>query len=142
MSYEEKNTWSLGIIAVLGYAAYLVMAFLVGDGPLDPDTYMWPMVWAIGGGIVAGIVAGILIGMASGGSMRRGATMIDRRDREIGWAGSRVGNSLIVIGGIGALILCFVDAPHVLIANTLYLGFVLAAILETTTKIVIYRRGF
>ena len=73
MSYEEKNTWSLGIIAVLGYAAYLVMAFLVGDGPLDPDTYMWPMVWAIGGGIVAGIVAGILIGSWWASSFRPSA---------------------------------------------------------------------
>lgn len=137
MSYEEKNTWAFGVIAALGYVVYLVWSFAAGGGPLDPSTYVWPMVWAIGVGIAAGILAGIVIG-ASGG---RGGGRVDQRDKEIGWLGARVGNSFIVIGGVAALILCFVQAPHAYIANALYLCFVLAAILESVAKLVAYRRG-
>lgn len=135
MSYEEKNTWAFGVIAPVGYVAYLVLAFVFGGGPLDAGTYVWPMVWAIGGAIVAGIVAGIVIGMA-------GPRRIDQRDREIGWLGERVGNSLIVIGGIVAIILCFIEAPQVYIANVLYLCFVLAAMLQAAAKLAAYREGF
>lgn len=135
MSYEEKNTWAFGAIAPVGYVVYLVLAYLAGSGPLDAETYVWPMVWAIVGAITAGILAGIVIGMA-------GARRVDRRDKEIGWLGSRVGNSFIAIGGVAALILCFVEAPHVYIANALYLCFVLAAMLQAATKLAAYQRGF
>ena len=47
MSYEEKNTWAFGLIAPLGYAVYIALTFLVGDGPLDASSYMWPMLWAM-----------------------------------------------------------------------------------------------
>lgn len=135
MSYEEKNTWTFGVIAVVGYAAYLVLAYLAGNGPLDAATYAWPMVWAVAGAIVTGILAGMVIGMA-------GARRVDRRDKEIGWLGERVGGAFTVIGGVAALILCFVEAPQVYIANVLYLCFVLAALLQSATKLVVYRRGF
>lgn len=135
MSYEERNTWAFGAIAPVGYVAYLVLADLVGSGPLDAETYVWPMVWAIIAAIVAGILAGIVLGMA-------GSRRVDQRDKEIGWLGSRVGNSFIVIGGVVALILCFVEAPHVYIANVLYLCFVIAAMLQSATRIAAYRRGF
>lgn len=142
MSHEEKNTWAFGLIAPLGYLAYVAMAYVVGDGPLDASSYVWPMVWAIIGAIVAGILAGIVIGIAGGVSGEKGAGRVDLRDKEIGWLGARVGNWLIEVGGVAALILCFVRAPHVYIANALYLAFVLAAMLQSITKLVAYRRGF
>lgn len=142
MSHEEKTTWALAVIAPAGYAAYLALAYLVGDGPLDPSTYVWPMVWAVLGAIVVGILVGIVIGIAAGASPHGDASRIDVRDKEIASLGSRVGNSFIVVGGMGALVLCFVQAHQVYIANTLYLCFVLAAILQSVTKLVTYRRGF
>lgn len=142
MSYEEKNTWAFAIIAPVGYAVYLMLASLAGAGPLDPSTYVLPMVWATVGAIVAGILAGIVIGMTGGRSSHGTARKTDIRDKEIGWLGSRVGNSFIVIGGVGAMILCFVQAPQVYIANAIYLCFVLAAILQSVAKLVTYRRGF
>lgn len=138
MSYEEKNTWAFGVIALVGYLVYLVLTFVMGDGPFDPDGYVGAMIWSIGGAIVAGILAGIVIAIAGG----KGGGRIDQRDREIGWLGERVGNSLSVIAGIAALILCFVQAPHPFIANTLYLGFVLAGIVQAMTKLAAYRQGF
>lgn len=134
MSYEERSTWAFIVIAPIGYALYLVLSYATGGGPTDADTYVWPMVCAIAGGILAGILSGILIGMA-------GTRRVDQRDKEIGWFGSRIGNVLIVLGGVSALVLCFIEAPHVYIANVLYLGFVLAAILQSAAKLVAYRRG-
>ncbi|WP_336652099.1 MULTISPECIES: hypothetical protein [unclassified Leucobacter] len=142
MSHEEKNTWAFGIIAPLGFVAYLTLSYINGDGPLDPKGYLWPMIWSIIGAIVAGILAGIVIGIVDGTSGLRGAGRVDRRDKEIGWLGDRVGNSFITIGGSGAIVLCFIEAPHVYIANALYLCFILAAILQTITKLIAYRRGF
>lgn len=141
MSYEEKNTWAFGIIAVLGYLTYLVLTFVVGGGPLDGSTYLWPMVGTIGGAIVVGILAGIAIGIGDGIAGDKNPGKVDQRDREITWFGERVGNSMIVIGGIVALVLCFVQAPHVWIANVLFLGFVLGAILQTMAKLGAYHRG-
>ena len=138
MSYEEKNSWAYGVIAPVGYTVYLILAFATGDGPFGATSYIWPMVGTILGAIVAGILVGIVLGIAN----PKEAGKADQRDREIGWLGDRVGNSLVVVGGVGALILCFVQAPHAYIANLLYLCFVLSAILQTVTRLVAYRRGF
>lgn len=141
MSYEEKNTWAFGIIAVLGYAVYLALTFILGGGPLDGATYIWPMIGTIGGAIVAGILAGIAIGIRDGIAGDKHPGKVDQRDREITWFGERVGNSMVVIAGIAALILSFVQAPHPWIANVLFLGFVLAAVLQTMAKLGAYHRG-
>ena len=137
MSYEEKYTWMFGALAPVGYVAYLILAFAFGDGPLGETSYIWPMAGTILGSIVVGIVAGIVLGILN----PKEAGKVDQRDREITWFGERIGNSFIVIGGVAALILCFVQAPHSWIANAVYLGFVLSAILTSIAKLVAYRRG-
>ena len=137
MSFEEKNTWVFGFIAITGYSVYLVLLFSgLGDRPLAEADYVWPMVGSILGAIVAGILLGIILGIASGSGGKS-----DQRDKQIGRFGEQVGNSFVVIGGIGALILCFISAPHFWIANLLYLCFVLSGILSTIAKLFAYRRG-
>lgn len=138
MSHEEKFTWVFGVIAPVGYLVYLILTFTTGGGPLDGDGYVWPMVGTILGAIVVGILSGIVLGILN----PKDAGKSDQRDKEINWFGERVGNSFVVIGGVTALILCFVQAPHAWIANVLYLGFVLSAILSTMAKLSAYRRGF
>lgn len=138
MSYEEKNTWAFGVIAVLGYGVYLALSFAVGDGPLDATTYVWPMVGTIGGAIVVGILTGIVLGIAG----PKDARTSDQRDREISWFGERAGNSIVVIGGVVALVMCFVQAPQVWIANVLYLAFVVSGVLGALVKLSAYHRGF
>jgi len=136
MSYEEKNAWVFGVIAPVGYLVYLALAFSQG-GPLSETGYIWPMVATILGAIVVGILGGIVLGILN----PKEAGKSDQRDKQIGRFGEQAGNSFIVIGGVGALVLCFVQAPHSYIANLLYLGFVLAAIVQTIAKLVAYRRG-
>jgi hypothetical protein len=142
MSYHEKNTWAFGVVAPLGYLIYLAVTFVTGDGPLDGQNYVWPMIGTIAGAIVVGILTGIVLGIYAGVRGDKMASIADQRDTEINWFGERIGGSMIAIGGIVALVLCFVEAPHAYIANVLFLGFVLSAVLQAAAKLAAYRKGF
>ena len=138
MSFDEKNTWIFGVIAVLGYATYLVLVFSqLGERPLADADYVAPMLGTILGGIVAGILGAIALGLVN----PKEAGKSDRRDKQIEHFGDRVGNSFIVLAAIGAMILAWLQAGHFWIANLLYLGFILAAILSSVARLVAYRRG-
>ena len=139
MSYEEKGVWVFLVIAVAGYGVYLglVLPQLAAAASVDEVDWVVPMLWTIGGAIVAAIVGRILVEIVSPSDSTRG----DVRDKEIDRLGERVGNSFIVIGGVGALVLAMLDADVFWIANVLYLGFVLAGILASITKLVAYRKG-
>ena len=138
MSFDEKNTWVFGFIALAGYATYLVLLFTqLGDRPLWEADYVWPMVGSILGAIAAGILGGIVLGILN----PKEAGKSDQRDKQIYRFGEQVGNSLVVIGGIGALLLCFFEVPHFWIANLLYLCFVLSGILSAMARLSAYHRG-
>lgn len=143
VSFEEKGVWILLTVAVGAYAVYLFL--ILGGSPEVPLTereFAIPMLWTIGGAIVAGIVLTILTGIITGIISRRGdVDKKDARDRQIEHFGERVGQSFVVIGGVGALLLAMVEAPYFWIANALYLGFVLSGILGGIAKLVAYRRG-
>ncbi|GAB2857761.1 hypothetical protein [Lentzea nigeriaca] len=138
MAYEEKRAWALAIIAVVGYAVYVLLVLGRADGrPLAEVPYAGAMLWTIGLGIVAGIVSGIWFGIAA----RDDGLQSDERDREIGRFGEHIGQSFVAIGGVSAMALAMVEAAHFWIANVLYLCFVLSAVLGSMAKISAYRRG-
>lgn len=138
VSFDEKNTWLFGVIAVAGYATYLVLLFTqLGDRPLAEADYVWPMVGTILGAIVVGILGGIVLGILNPKDARKS----DVRDRQVYRFGEQVGNSIVVIGGIAALVLCFFEVPHFWIANLLYLAFVLSGILSVLARLGAYHRG-
>ena len=134
MSYEERVAWVQGIIAVVGYAVYLVIVLgRSAQTPLPQTPYVDVLLWTIGAGIVAGIVCGILVGLPG----RRS----DVRDKQIYRRGDAVGQSFVVIGALAALVLALLEADWFWIANVLYLCFVLSAVLGWIAKAVMYRRG-
>jgi uncharacterized membrane protein (DUF485 family) len=139
MSSQERYAWILGIVAVVGYAVYLVL-LTAQDGPLTERPYQPIMLWTIAGGILAGIVVNIVAGILAG-FVSRDAGRVDQRDRQIARFGEYVGQAFVVAGGVSALLLALVEADHFWIANVLYLSFVLSAILASVIKIVGYRRG-
>ena len=97
MAFEEKQAWALGVIAVVGYAVYVVLVLNGAAGrPLVEAPYVGAMLWTILFGIVAGIVSGIWFGIAS----RNDGLQADERDREIGRFGDHIGQSFVVIGGV------------------------------------------
>lgn len=137
MSYLEKNTWAYAVIAVVGYGLYLaVVLSRAGAVPLTEVAYVGPMLATIGGAVVAGIVLGIVLGATS-----PDRTVTDERERRIDQLGERVGQSFLVLGGLGALVLAVVEADHFWIANVLYLGFVLSAVLGSAARLAAFRRG-
>lgn len=137
MTSEEKNAWVMGVVAVLGYATYLVIVAGAG-APLSEVDYVPAMLWTIGGAIVVSIVLSILWGMFT----PRGDSKKDRRDREIYRASERIGQSFLVVGGVAALLLAMFELGYFWVANVLYLCFVLSAVLSCTTRVIAYRRGF
>jgi hypothetical protein len=56
--------------------------------------------------------------------------------------GEHVGQAFLVIRGVAALLLAIVEADHLSIANVVYLCFVLAAVVGSVARVVVYRRGF
>jgi hypothetical protein len=142
MSYIEKNTWLFGFIAIAGYLTYLIVLFVQADGrPLDQTEYIVPMLATIGGAIVAGILGGIVLGIV-GRADRDNKGTPDVRDKEIEHIGERVGNSFVVIGALGALVLAWLEVDHFWIANEIYLAFVISGVTSAMTRVGIYRRGF
>ena len=137
MSYEEKNTWVFAAIAPIGYITYLVVLFTQGD-PFDETSYIWPMVGTILGAIVAGILGGIAVGVTS----PKEAGKSDLRDKQIGRFGDHVGQGFVIAGALAAMLMAIADWDRFWIANVIYLGFVLSAVLSSVAKIVAYRRGF
>ncbi|PRY69925.1 hypothetical protein B0I08_10147 [Glaciihabitans tibetensis] len=138
MSFEEKKAWAYAAIAVIGYSVYLAMVFTAGSfRPLTEVDYAPLMLATIGGAIVAGILTGIAIAVAAPKNERQA----DQRDREIERLGEHVGQAFIVLGGVGALVLAMLQSEYFWIANLLYLGFVLSAVVGSAARLAAYRRG-
>jgi hypothetical protein len=136
VAYEEKRAWIMLVVSVIAYVIYLVVILSrVGDGGLGEVAYVGPLLWSVGGAIGVGIVAGIVAGIPKGAQR-------DERDREIGRLGEYIGQSFVVIGSVGALVMSMLEVGYFWIANAVYLCFFLSAILGSVAKIVAYRRGF
>jgi hypothetical protein len=115
----------------------LVLPQLLGGTPADEIDYAPTMLWTIGGAIAGAIVLRILVEIVAPSGSTRG----DVRDKEINTLGERVGSAFLVIGALGALVLALFEAGYFWIANVIYLGFVLSAILSSVTKVIVYRKG-
>jgi uncharacterized membrane protein len=139
MTLEERRSWAFLAVALVAYGVYLATVLArAASAPLVDVDYAPAMLWSIGGAIVADIVVNIALGVVT---PRREQTR-DVRDRDIAQTGDRVGQAFLVIGGVAALLLALVEAPHFYIANAVYLCFVLSAVLGSVTRVVVYRRGF
>jgi hypothetical protein len=139
MAYEEKRAWIYAMVSVLAYALYAAIVLgRAGGGRLAHTPYAATLLWTIGVSIVVQIVLSIA---ASIGSPRE-RDRKDQRDREIGRFGEHIGQSLVVIGGVAALVLALLEVDYFWIANVLYLCFTLSAVLSSVAKIFAYRRGF
>ena len=140
--YEERNTWAGLIVILLVLPAYVIAVFQqAGGGPLADVDWAPLMLWTIGVGIVASILLSIVWGILAGMREPDGVGRSDQRDRDISHIGDRVGQAFTAIGGLGAIVLCAVEADTFWIANAVFFGFALSAIVGSVAKVVLYRRG-
>lgn len=138
MSYDEKNAWAFGVIALVTYGAYAAWVLVQAqEVPIVDVAYVWPMVTAILAAVVLGIAAAAVIAILRPDE----AGLRDERDRDISRRGEQVGQSFVVIGGTAVILLAMLEASYFWIANAMYLAFILSALLSTATKIAGYRVG-
>ncbi len=138
MGTEEKGVWIAGVVAIGAYGAYLAIIFALANGPISEVAYVWPMVWSI----LAAIVANIVLHILAAAIWPRDAGKKDARDKQIARFGDHVGNGFLIAGALAAMLMAMLQWDHFWIANVIYLGFVLSAILATIAKVVAYRGGF
>ncbi len=138
MTHEEKRAWILLVVTVITYAVYAVIILARAHGlPVASVPYAATLLWTIGAAIIASILAEIGAGIASQGASR----MKDIRDRQIGRLGEYTGQSFVIAGAIAAMLMAMAGWDRFWIANVIYLGFALSAVLGSITKIVAYRKG-
>lgn len=139
MAQAERLAWQYGILAIVTYPIYLgIILTQAQEVPLVEVDYAWPMIWTIVGSIIASIVLAILIGMF----FPKDAGKEDVRDKEISRFGERVGQGFVVAGALAAMLMAIFSWDHFWIANVLYLGFMLSAVLSSIARIAAYRWGF
>jgi len=142
MVFEERNAWAGLVLSVIAVSVYVVLVLVQADGgPLDEVDWVPLMLWTIGGGIVATIVATIGWGMVAGLRDPDGVGRSDQRDRDIARMSSRVGQAFLVIAGLGVIVLCAIEADWFWIANAMFFGFALSAIVGGIASVIAYRRG-
>lgn len=138
MSVSEKRAWIMVMVATVAYAIYLSIVIGQAQGhSLAGVSYQWTLVWSVGGAILASILLDILSSFFA----PKSAAERDQRDREINRLGDYIGQSFLIIGAVTALIIALLEMPPFWIANAIYLGFVLSAIVGSVAKIFAYRRG-
>ena len=139
MAFLEKSNWVTLVVSVptlLVYVALVVPQVL--SKPIAEVSWVQPMIFTIVGFIVANVVGNVVAAASNPGE----ADKKDQRDTEIDHLGERVGNWLIVIGSIAALVLAMTEADHFWIANAIFLGGIAGALLSSLTKIAAYHGPF
>jgi hypothetical protein len=135
MAHREKRAWIMLVVAVLAYAVYVsIVVGRAGGRPLPRAPYAAALLWIVGASIVANIAIEIAVSMA-GSKESRAA---DVRDREIARLGDSIGQSLLIIGAVAAMLMAMAGWDRFWIANVIYLGFTLSAVLGSIAKIGMY----
>ncbi|MGP3533931.1 hypothetical protein ACTU3I_03975 [Microbacterium sp. RD1] len=142
MVYEERNTWVSLLVTIVALPVYVIVVLTqAGGGPLAEVDWAPIMLWTIGITIVTSILVSILWGIVAGMREPDGVGRSDQRDRDIARMGDRVGQAFPVIAGLGAIVLCAVEAEWFWIANTIFFGFALSAVVGGIARVIVYRRG-
>jgi hypothetical protein len=138
MSYEEKRTWVYLVASAGAYGVYL--AIVLGRAlhtPIAQVPYVAALLWTTAGSIVASTVGGTLVETVNPSDSRRS----DVRDREISRFGEHASRWFVVAGAAAGFCMAMARWDYFWIANVIYLGFVLWAVVGSVLKLVAYRRG-
>jgi len=138
MSYEEKGVWAYLVAVVGSYTVYVVIIIGRLDAtPVSHVHYAAVLLWTTVASTVASVAVRTAIETARPSDSRRR----DVRDREIGRVGEHASRWLVVFAAGAAMLMAMARWDYFWIANMIYLGFVLWAIVGSVLKVVAYRRG-
>src|SRR5215831_20956645 len=125
MSYEEKGTWVYLVTSAGAYAVYLVIIIgRVQSTPVAEVSYSSVLLWTTLASVVASVAGRTLVETASPSDSRRS----DVRDKEIYRFGEYASRWCIVAGAAAAFFMALARWDYFWIANVIYLGFVLWAV--------------
>ena len=138
MSSEQKGVWVELAVAIATYVVYAIVVLSeVGRSSWATVPYAPLMLWAIGASIVATIVVRIVVTIVS----PKDAGKKDVRDRQIYRYGEYSARWAIIASALVALVLAVLKVDYFWIANEIYIGFFVSAMLAATVKLVGYNRG-
>src|SRR5262245_2177746 len=139
MAFAEKRAWIMLVVSTIVYGAYITIILRRAGGvPLAHVPYVSTLVWTA----VISVTATIVLNIAAAVGLPRGEDKPDRRDREIHRAAEYIGQSFVIAGATAAFLMALAEVDYFWIANAVYLGFVLSAVLSSIAKIFAYRKGF
>jgi hypothetical protein len=138
MTHEQKRVWIRLVIAVAAYVTYVVTILTRADGRALPDVpYAGTLLWTIVAAVSVGLVAEVVLrGVGSEASRVK-----DVRDREIERFGDATGQSFVAIGSLAAMLMAMARWDQFWIANVICLCSVVALVLSSIAKIVMYGRS-
>jgi hypothetical protein len=138
MSYEEKRTWVYLVASAGAYAVYL--AIVVGraaHAPFVDVPYIAALLWTTVASTVLSTVGRTVIDSRTPRASRRS----DVRDKEIYRFGEYASRWCLAAAAASAMLMAMAKWNYFWIANVIYLGFVLWAVVGSVVKLVAYRRG-
>ena len=142
MAYEERNVWASLVISIVGVTIYTVIVLQqAASRPITEVDWVPAMLWTIGGSIVVAIVVSIVWGILAGMRDLDGVGKSDQRDRDIAQMSTRVGQAFVVIAGLGVIVECALELDWFWIANTMFYGFAISAMVGGIASVIEYRRG-
>jgi hypothetical protein len=138
MSYEEKRVWAYLFSSAGGYLAYLAIVVpRLRHTPAAQVSYLVPLLVTM----LASVLAGTLIRSALEVARPSDTNKADVRDREIARFGEHASRWCVVGGAIAGMFMALGRWDYFWIANSIYLGFVLWAVVGSVLRLVAYRRG-
>ena len=149
MTAEERSVWVYLAVVVVTSSGYLAVVIpRAVSQPIEHVSWVTPMLWALGcsiGGTIIGSVVGS-VSAAAGVAFRVISPAVhvegDQRDKDIRAMGDRRAAWAASAAMLVVLVLAMTGADPFWIGNTVFVLGTVGAILETTTKLVAYRRGF
>ena len=138
MAYEEKVAWAGLIVSIVHVTVYLgVLLSRAAVTPMPQTPYVDALLWSLGAAISAMILLSIVVAITTS----RDGRETDIRDKQITARAEFTSRGFLIAGALAALIFALLEWDHFWIANVIYLGFFLSALLESITKIALYRGG-
>jgi hypothetical protein len=142
MTSEEKSTWAVAAVTMLIYGWYFIK--ILGEAastPVSEIEYQGLLVAMVGVFIVLLIVSHVVIAAVTAATTG-GIEGSDVRDHKIDRFGEYIGGYVLGAGMLVVLVLAMAEAEYFWIANAALGIMVLAELVASATKIILYRRGF